>query len=871
MPPKKRTCLTPLNQREIEQRQKHTNNVRAYRAGRQSALSRLACNANQFDENEVDGTLQTHSCGQFNVVCEHCNALRWREERTSFCCQNGKVSIPLPPAPPDEIKKYFDLTKSGKLFLPHSRLYNNALALASIGCNEHTQQGFNPTFTIQGKLYHRLGSLLPPAGNNPKFAQIFFHDSTTELTDRLSLSDSLNADVIKDFQDCLHTSNSYVQSFKSAVEVCAQDKDLRIILHAKKVPPKQGHTRTYNLPTSCEVAALLPGDNSGNLDIILRCRSGDGQELRRINTCHRSYDPLHYVLMFPTGCDGWRLGLTKSNNKTLTAADFYAFRLQVRLNDYNIIFKMQKLMQQYAVDQWAKIEASRLEWVRANQKSIRAEKYQGLMDAAASDDHVNVGMKIILPATVYGSPRFYSEAFQDAMAIVRQLGKPDIFITFTCNPKWPEITSALNPGEQPCDRPDLSCRVFKLKFTSLMNDILKKDILGSVKAHTATIEFQKRGLPHAHILLIMDKVHKPNQPAIIDGIVSAEIPDKDKNPQLHQIVTSQNIHGPCGNINRNSPCMNEGHCTKTFPKQFQDKTIVTESSYPLYMRRSPDNGGRTHKMKVRGSDICVDNSFIVPYNPTLSLRYHAHINVEIVHSVQAVKYLYKYITKGQDRVLMEVRTNDENDEISRYANARYISASEAFWRLYGFEIHSKHPPVEKLPCHLPNQQTILFQPNEIPQVVANGPPDTKLTAFLKINTEDPTARTILYPDFPHYFTWNQKQRKWQRRKRGVRNPENPEECKTDCIGRIPTISLSPHQAELYYLRLLLYHKPGATSFENLKSIDGIICTSYQDACNKLGLLDDDTEKDAAMQEASAIRFGPVTTGLYNHPDLLPSS
>lgn len=67
-----------------------------------------------------------------------------------------------------------------------------------------------------------------------------------------------------------------------------------------------------------------------------------------------------------------------------------------------------------------------------------------------------------------------------------------------------------------------------------MSDIFKKDILGSVKAHTATIEFQKRGLPYAHILLIMDKEHKPNQPAIIDEIVSAEIPDKDKNPQLHQ-------------------------------------------------------------------------------------------------------------------------------------------------------------------------------------------------------------------------------------------------------------------------------------------------------------------------------------------------
>ena len=80
--------------------------------------------------------------------------------------------------------------------------------------------------------------------------------------------------------------------------------------------------------------------------------------------------------------------------------------------------------------------------------------------------------------------------------------------------------------------------------------------------------------------------------------------------------------------------------------------------------------------------------------------------------------------------------------------------------------------------------------------------------------------------------------------------------RTDTIGRIPTISLSPRQAELYYLRMLLHHRPGATSFTDLRTIDGITYDSFQDCCNKLGLLDDDSEKDTAMLEATAIRFGP---------------
>ena len=117
-----------------------------------------------------------------------------------------------------------------------SKQYNNVLALAYIGCNEQVRLGFNSTFRIQGKLYHRLGNL-PRVGNDPKFAQNFFHDSATELTDRMGLSDALDAEILRDFQDCLYNSNSYIQSFKSAIEICAQEEDLRIVLHAKKVPP----------------------------------------------------------------------------------------------------------------------------------------------------------------------------------------------------------------------------------------------------------------------------------------------------------------------------------------------------------------------------------------------------------------------------------------------------------------------------------------------------------------------------------------------------------------------------------------------------------------------------------------------------------
>ena len=80
-----------------------------------------------------------------------------------------------------------------------------------------------------------------------------------------------------------------------------------------------------------------------------------------------------------------------------------------------------------------KIEGGWLDWVRRNQTTIRADKYNGLIDPLNNDDLPNAGKRIILPPSIYGSPRFYSEKFQDAMCLVRTLTRPDLFITLTCN------------------------------------------------------------------------------------------------------------------------------------------------------------------------------------------------------------------------------------------------------------------------------------------------------------------------------------------------------------------------------------------------------------------------------------------------------
>ena len=147
------------------------------------------------------------------------------------------------------------------------------------------------------------------------------------------------------------------------------------------------------------------------------------------------------------------------------------------------------------------------------------------------------------------------QLYQDSMAIVRKIGKPDLFVTFTCNPKWQEITDALLPGQQAKDRPDLIARVFNLKLKALMDDLLKNQVLGKVVGRIYVVEFQKRGLPHAHILLILDQRDKLHGPDDYDKIICAELPDPVTEPELYKIICSTMVHGPCGFENPNSPCM----------------------------------------------------------------------------------------------------------------------------------------------------------------------------------------------------------------------------------------------------------------------------------------------------------------------------
>jgi len=100
--------------------------------------------------------------------------------------------------------------------------------------------------------------------------------------------------------------------------------------------------------------------------------------------------------------------------------------------------------------------------------------------------------------------------------------------------------------------------VFKIKLKELINDIHEKHILGRTIAGIYVIEFQKRGLPHAHILIFFAKVHKPHTVKDVDRMISVELPNPETNRLAHEIVAKCMMHGPCGAAFPNAPCMEDG-------------------------------------------------------------------------------------------------------------------------------------------------------------------------------------------------------------------------------------------------------------------------------------------------------------------------
>ncbi|XP_076934739.1 uncharacterized protein LOC143601132 [Bidens hawaiensis] len=499
------------------------------------------------------------------------------------------------------------------------------------------------------------------------------------------------------------------------------------------------------------------------------------------------------------------------------------------------------------------IEAQRLHFIRGKQHELRCDTYQSLrgMQAVGNTNVSTAGQRVILPSSFTGGARYMMQIYLDAMCLCRWFGYPDFFITITCNPNWPEVKIFLKDTKLNSeDRPDILCRLFKVKLDAMIKLVKDKSLFGRVQAFVYMIEFQKRGLPHAHICIFLHPGSKIHNPKDVDKFISAEIPNKNTDPDLYKLVSDHMIHSPCGDANPKCTWMVNKRCSKNFHKIFNDETAVDSNGFPVYKRR--DNGQYVVK-----SDIMMDNRTVVPYNKTLLKKFQAHVNVEWCNQDGSIKYLFKYINKGPDRAtisLVQYKNGDNQDpnldEIKAFYDCRYVSACEAAWRIFGFDVHYRFPSVMRLAFHLPGEQQVIYGANKDIDDILNKTTNASsmFTGWFECNKKYDLAKTLTYAEFPTKYVWKKQCCKWEPRRRGF------------AIGRVHAVPVAFDEA--YYLRILLNKVKGPECFEDIRTVDGVVCETFRDACYKRGLLDDDKEYIEAIEEASHTSTGYYLRNLF---------
>ena len=832
------------------------------------------------------------------------------------CCAQGSVHVPLQLDFPERVlellaghERHHDRarrTHRSEEFHRLIRHYNNAFSFCSLGTSFDRalaqQLGGAYTFRIHGALHHSIGALHPAGSAAPAYAQLYVFDGFDEQLERRGQAfHNLDPGVLRTIQEVLLELHPYVQALRNNAARIRADRSVTIRIGIEESGSMD--PRTYNRPSVQEVAALIPvptDDTAYSTRHIVLQNAATGR-LQYISERTREYNCLRYPFLFPYGEPGWHYNFPRAGARwppqatttaTATARErpedgtqdelyddglsgvsqepevrlgrngcsrvtqqqWWRYALQVRTPLLPTLYAG-RLFHELAVDAFASILMARLKWHRENQQVYRMARAAGLVDALACEEMStsDVGQRVILPASFTGGPRQMHNAYLDAMALTRHFSAPDYFITFTCNTTWTEILRELKPGQGARDRPDLVNRVFQLKLHQLQRELVRKGVLGKVAAMVWTIEFQKRGLPHAHILLIMDPASKPRTVEDVDDTICAELPDERLEPLLHDVVTRFMLHHPCGTANPRASCMRDGCCRWSFPKAFQEETVLANGR-PVYRRR--DNG-RTHTKGV--SQFKYDNRYVASYNKYLSVRFNAHVNVESCQGYSGVKYVYKYVYKGSDRATTSLavpRQGQEQaggaqqgpvDEIKEYIDTLYVSCHEALWRITEFKTHGRTVPVQQLQIHLEGQQTVMLRPDvPLAEQEAQVYKDTTLTAFFAENARAQTD--ILYHDFPTHYTWQAKAKAWRLRKRGF------------AVGRITWIPVTAGEA--YYLRRLLVNVSGQRSFEDARTYQGIVHLTFKAACLARGLLEDDREWEQALEEAGSFKPGRQLRALF---------
>jgi hypothetical protein len=409
----------------------------------------------------------------------------------------------------------------------------------------------------------------------------------------------------------------------------------------------------------------------------------------KLETTNKRIEPLCYPLLFPFGENGWGVELSRGRiQNKIDYMPYLASRIlkpetglyannqngdRILVNRFQL---MSRLMQYYIVESVSRAIDYRLEWHKNNKSTIFGQPQTEVNEINDDNDELlnqvnnhqhdeeeidpertthNNSNVTYLAESFTGSPRHLRSLAIDAMTIVSELGESTAFVTVTFNPNWPELKDRLLDGQKIYDRPDVACLVFKARLSALNHNIRHGKYFGGAKTEyfLYVIEYQFRGLPHAHIVFRLHNAPSTTDEKLnfIDQHISAKYPNPfhELNDDELQLLTNDQFdkyQKEKDNHTRYCELIDNymTHSCSTAVNGCQDKNGLCKRGYMTRKTNtmtSFDNKGYPVYYRPTENDLKV-----VPHNKEMLMDWDGHINVEYCGKTYAVMYLYNYLFKG---------------------------------------------------------------------------------------------------------------------------------------------------------------------------------------------------------------------------------
>ena len=465
-----------------------------------------------------------------------------------------------------------------------------------------------------------------------------------------------------------------------------------------------------------------------------------------------------------------------------------------------------------------------------------------------SVDKEKIGRIYQMPKTSRQSSKNINLNITRAMAIRKAVNpKCGMFVTFTFNCKCVEIVELIGASANPADYPDLCCRAASVKFRQMLKLLTGPNgLLGPVKAYVWSLEYQKRGNKHWHLVLMNDPDDPvdPNTSEYVDHYISAQIPDRpeqgdpdyDAKLYYYNLVTSLYVHD-CAD-NENAACrvgQPDGKCRFGFPKQCCAFTTVNaETGTVTYARPSPEHGGNSFVKRCAGGRSKVfDNRHVVPHNRVLTLLMGSHVCVEFVTKYSIWFYLFKYNYKLDSKVLAALYVQDPDnpdvynvDEFNVRRELAFYGPFEAVDTIRSEAWAGRSHDPMLLSVHLEGEEPVSFISGRAQRSldrVADPEYRSKWTAYMELCRRDANARKCLFEEIERDYTFHKDSpggaNLFEPRRRSARGGMH--------IGMI--YPPSRRNLELFATYLLALELRGIQSFADLRSLNRPTDRNYDPA------------------------------------------